>query len=97
MLTANDQDGRIVISGEMQVRSAEELKKIFWDALERPGEVFLDLSGVEDVDVAGLQVLLSFLITKNSDSRAGVSSLSPALERAMRLTGTTDHFKQFLA
>ena len=97
MLEIKDQDGLIAVSGEMQVRSAEELKKTFWDILERPGEVSLDLSGVEDIDVAGLQVLLSFLITKNSESKAVITSLSPALERAMQLSGTSEHFKQFMA
>ena len=86
-----------MVTGEMQVSSAEELKRIFWSALERPEEVSLDLSGVEDVDVAGLQVLLSFLITKNSDSKAGISNLSPALERAIQLTGIMDQIKKFMS
>jgi anti-sigma B factor antagonist len=51
--------GRIRVTGEMTVYTASQIKQPLMDAIAGgPPSVLLDLSGVSELDTAGLQLLL---------------------------------------
>lgn len=52
------QDGVIRIRGELTVYEAALVKDELFEALQGEANVCIDLSGVSEVDTAGLQVLL---------------------------------------
>ena len=49
----------VVITGEMTIYTAREWRDELLAALAAPGDVELDLSGVSDIDAAGIQLLVS--------------------------------------
>lgn len=49
---------RLVIGGELTIYGVAEVKERLWQALARHPQLEVDLSGVDDFDTAGLQLLL---------------------------------------
>jgi anti-sigma B factor antagonist len=50
--------GRFVLTGEMTIYSARNLKRTLLDQLEHSDGLELDLAGVTEMDTSGAQVLL---------------------------------------
>ncbi|MDP2688646.1 MAG: STAS domain-containing protein [Deltaproteobacteria bacterium] len=48
---------RVAIEGEMNIYRAAELKKTLLDGLEASPALEVDLSGVEEMDTSGIQIL----------------------------------------
>jgi anti-sigma B factor antagonist len=59
---------RLAIDGEMTIYRAAELKPLLLQALEAHGTLELDLSGVTELDTAGLQILV---LAKQAAQAAG--------------------------
>ena len=57
----------LAIEGEMTIYRAAELKQTLLGALGNPGPVQIDLSGVTEVDSAGVQLLM--LVRQLADTR----------------------------
>jgi hypothetical protein len=49
----------VMVSGEMNILDAEELKKVFIDALGTCGRVLVHIKDVEDIDLPSIQLLCS--------------------------------------
>lgn len=71
----NQQGGRIVITGELTIYTALELKEKLLAGLAEADELELDLSEVDEFDAAGLQLLVM------------VKQQASALGKALRFTG----------
>lgn len=81
------------IEGEMTIYRAAELKQALLDALQ-PGAVLeLDLSGVTDIDSAGLQLLM---LTKTTAKASGgdlkFASRSPVVLEVIELLNLAEWF-----
>ncbi|MCU6498073.1 STAS domain-containing protein [Rugamonas sp. A1-17] len=60
---------RVALDGEMTIYRAADLKAIVLDALRKTQVLELDLSGVTELDTAGLQVLMLAKQTAHADQR----------------------------
>ncbi len=69
--------GVLTIAGAVTVQRAAELKAVLVDALAKADRVAIDLSGVTDVDLCGLQLLCSAQRTA-SGSRKRLALVGPA-------------------
>jgi anti-sigma B factor antagonist len=58
MTGASEMIGRIALEGEMTIYTAAELKARLLNALEENGGIEVDLSGVSELDSAGLQIMV---------------------------------------
>ncbi|MBV1919421.1 MAG: STAS domain-containing protein, partial [Pseudomonadales bacterium] len=50
---------RIKLDGSVRVKNAEEIKAALVKSLDKSDDFEVDLSGVEDIDTTGLQILLA--------------------------------------
>ncbi len=84
---------KLSIDGELTIYAARESKSQLLDALHGCGEMEIDLSGVSEMDTAGLQVLL---LTKREAMRAGKTlclvGKSPALLTMFNLYHLAGYF-----
>lgn len=82
-------DCRLVLSGELDLSNAEELREKLHAVRARgPGRVVVDLSGLGFIDSTGLRILLRAEQESREDS--GFLSFVPAqgqVERVMKLAG----------
>ncbi|MDY7572749.1 STAS domain-containing protein [Actimicrobium sp. CCI2.3] len=81
------------IDGELTIYRADEIKSLLMAALAKPGDLELDLSGVSDIDTAGLQLLM---LAKKT-SLAGATALhltrhSAAVAEVFELLDLTGYF-----
>lgn len=83
----------LAIEGELTVFTAHDTKARFLAAMSAQGELTVNLEAVSEFDGAGLQLLLA---TQHESQRRGgalrLTSLPPAVQAAMALTGLTTHF-----
>ena len=85
----------ITLSGGVVGDVFPELKKSFQDALKADtSQISLDLSGMESLDVSGLQLLLSFISTAQNKNRVLViTGLSdPAVRKKFEEYGVMPDF-----
>lgn len=75
MKNKKQQPGHIAIDGELTIYTALDLKATLLAGLSTHEELELDLSGVEEIDAAGLQLLVM------------VKQQAAALSKALRFTG----------
>jgi len=61
--------GRMTLAGEFTVRHAEELRAALHAALLESGELEIDISGVQGVDITFFQLIESLLKTARSMRR----------------------------
>src|SRR5262245_53128903 len=83
---------RIAISGPLTIYEAAPGKRALLEALGRVAELEIDLSGVTELDTAGLQLLL--LVTREGSAAHKIVRLtapSPAALDAIELCGLDDH------
>ena len=82
-------DGRLAISGELTVYTAPELKeRVLKQLKRRQRPPLLDLSGVAEIDTAGVQVLL--LAKRYCEATGGqfeIDAASDAVRDALQLCG----------
>ena len=97
MLTCDRQGDAIAIQGELQVQFLESLKEYLLPELLSPQTVVIDLSAVSGVDLAGLQFLLAFAQSRQGHGAIRLANLPSAMDKALELSGLTEHFGPFLA
>lgn len=96
MLKASLKGNRLSVSGELKVQHLDEIRPALLEALDLPQDVVLDVSRVAEVDTAGLQLVLSFLRTRQEGS-ARLEGLTPSFDRALQLTGLEPFFQAYAA
>jgi anti-sigma B factor antagonist len=77
------------IDGELTIYRAAELQAALAQAIAGPDALALDLSGVTDIDGAGVQLLLA---AKKSAPALTVQRPSPAVLEAFELLDLLAHF-----
>ncbi len=97
MLTWQESEGRLSLGGEMVVRFMEDFRNVLWKALNTSAPLEVDLSRVVEVDVAGLQLLLAFLRSRQGLKPTKLTGLPPLVHKALDLTGLAPHYAPFLA
>ena len=86
------------LPSELTVHQAGELKEKLLNFVESNGqeeknELYFDGSQVEDVDAAGVQLLLSSYLTgQEAGKTIKLYEPSQTLERMLRLSGVLDYF-----
>ncbi len=82
-------DGRVCVSGEMIIQHSAELKPLLLAAVQGGPAmegIQLDLSGVTEIDTAGLQLLLMLRHEASREARAfSVVQVSGAVRRMLDL------------
>jgi anti-anti-sigma factor len=96
MLTCQGTADTISIAGKLQVHFLDLIQDCLRAALDQPQALTVDLSGVSEVDVAGLQMILSFLNTRRASSPTSLRGDQPFLARAMQLSGLDSQFASYL-
>lgn len=97
MLETNFAEDKITLAGELHIRFLAELKDVLWQALGTTQELEVDISRVTDLDVAGLQLLLAFLRSRQANAPTRLVGTPPTFSRALELTGLQEHFAAFMA
>lgn len=84
---------RLAIDGEMTIYRAAELKPVVLAALKDHGTLELDLSGVTEIDTAGVQILV---LAKQAAQAAGsvlrLAAHSPAVLEVFELLDMGAYF-----
>ncbi|SEI23559.1 STAS domain-containing protein [Pseudomonas asplenii] len=90
-LQPTDSSRRLVLDGALTIYTAADTKLLLANALRGAVDLHLDLSAIEEVDCAGLQLLLA---TCKEASRQHVSlsleGASPAMTEILQLSGLRD-------
>ncbi len=88
---------KLVVEGNLIFDRAEELKKSFLERVDKltPSKpVILDLSGVEEVDSSGLQLLMSFFKSlQNRGITYNITGVKPAVLELLHLSGLAKYFR----
>lgn len=83
----------LVLKGELSIYTAAELKPVFFMLLQEAQEhLHLDLQGVDDIDGAGVQLLLLF---RRELLQAGIElhiQASPIVAETLQLLHLQQHF-----
>src|SRR5215216_3796981 len=101
-MRCEDKDGIqiISVSGEMDLYSAHRLRDLIWQAKGQadgdPPRVVVDLSGVEFIDTAGLEVLLEeWNASRQFDGRLCLVAQQGPITRLLELTGLSELFNLY--
>ena len=94
MLTAEYNDQVLHLIGDLQVHHLESVKSelVAWATDGNP--LTLDVSQVQEIDLAGLQMVLAFLRSRKTGIK--VTGIGAELAKALALAGLTPHFATFL-
>jgi anti-anti-sigma factor len=89
---------QLAIDGELTIYRAAELKDVLLAPLMRHEALELDLSGVTEIDTAGVQLLLLARRTARAQGRSfGLLNNSPAVTDVLTLMNLADEFRQTTA
>lgn len=84
---------RIVIDGEFTIFTASEIRNRMLDALSEGDQVEVDLSGVNEIDTAGVQIILAAqLNASNRRKQLSFVGRSQAVIDVMAIYGLADRF-----
>lgn len=97
MLTCESGDGRLMVRGELQIQFLESLKEYLQAQMTAPGTLVLDFAGVEDVDLAGLQLVTAFAHSRKQFGELKLANLSPIMIKALALSGLDRHLRHLVA
>jgi anti-anti-sigma factor len=81
----------VPLPAHIDIANVGELKQLLTNALAAETPLVLDASAVEQVDAAGMQLLLAFCRNAQTHGRStGWKTISPRLHDAARLLGMAD-------
>jgi anti-anti-sigma factor len=88
---------RVAVEGNLIYDNAEKLKQLLLERVETitPGNpVYLDLSGVREVDSSGLQLLVAFFKTLQARGiKYSVDSIAEEMLEILNLSGLAKYFR----
>ena len=88
---------KVAVEGNLIFDNAEKLKQLLLGRMEKitPGKpVILDLSGVQEVDSSGLQLLVAFFKSlQDRGIKCSVSSINKELLEILNLSGLAKYFR----
>jgi anti-sigma B factor antagonist len=98
-MRCEDKDGIeiVSVSGEVDFYSAHRLRELIWRARRQAGgdplRVVVDLSGVEFMDTAGLEILLEERnASRQFDGRMCLVAQQGSITRLLEITGLSELF-----
>lgn len=97
MLSCSRQNGCLVLQGELQISFLETLQDCLDSALHQSLPLEIDVSGVSEVDIPGLQLLLAFLLSRGEEGPVTLINPSQVLLKGLELSGLDEHFTPFMA
>lgn len=77
----------IEMKGELSVQNAEELKTIFLSALQKKGDILLDFSRLEDIDVSTIQLIYSLYISSKGHKLTVQGPFAPQVKQRLYSCG----------
>ena len=84
--TQPESRGRVVLGGSCTIHEAQALRAHLLERASQPGPYEIDGGGVEQIDTAGLQLVVAFALDCLERSLQYTwKSRSPALEEAIRV------------
>lgn len=95
MLTCALAGQTLSIAGELQVQYLDSLKGSLDQASAVPGPLTVDVSGVTEIDLAGLQLLLAFLRARKGAGPSLLRGMQASVSRATQLMGMDALLKEF--
>jgi anti-anti-sigma regulatory factor len=84
------------IAGELQVQYLESLKDSLDQASTMPEPMTIDVSGVTEIDLAGLQMLLAFLRARKGAGSSSLHGIQPSVFKAMQIMGMDALLAEYL-
>ena len=88
---------RVAVEGDLIFDNAEKLKQLLLERVEKitpATPVILDLSGVQDVDSSGLQLLVAFFKTlQNRGIKSSVNNIPKEMLEILNLSGLDKSFR----
>ncbi|MFH1032964.1 MAG: STAS domain-containing protein [Pseudomonadota bacterium] len=96
MLTCQGTDDTLSIAGKLQVHFLDQVLDCLGAALNQTQPLTVDVSAVSEVDLAGLQLLLSFMRTRQASSPTSLRGVQPFMNKAMQLSGLESHFAGYV-
>lgn len=91
--TSNDERLWVFLPGELTIYTAAECKKVLDASFEQSQDIELDLSAIESIDSAGLQLLV--LAKKEAAARGKqflLAHSNPVVTEALELSGLCSYF-----
>lgn len=90
------QGNKLTVSGELRIQELEQLVDGLRQALEASEPLEVEMSGVDGADMAGLQALVSFVLSRREIGPITIKSPSTALLRALQVSGLHPHLAAYL-
>jgi anti-anti-sigma factor len=88
MEVGTDEKGVIFFKGALTASNIEHVYSVLEGIFdESPRNITLDLSGVEEIDTLGLQLLVSIRKTFSSDGNVRILAVSPQVAEAVEISG----------
>lgn len=89
----NDKQCRVVVTGEMTIYVAMELKASLIPALDKYQEMVVDLAGVTEIDTSGLQLLVLLKTEAKAHGKTlSMTEHSPAVLEVLSLCDLESFF-----
>ncbi|MGE2833919.1 STAS domain-containing protein [Mycobacterium sp. SMC-4] len=96
--TEHEVDGAVVVAavGAVDMLTAPQLQDVITAAVDRkPSGLIIDLTDVDFLGSAGMQVLMATRNQLGPDTRFAVVADGPATSRPLKITGISDYIEMF--
>jgi anti-anti-sigma factor len=94
MLNCQLNEQVLYLEGQLQVHHLDKIKNELVALANDNKPIQVDFSRVEDVDVAGLQIMLAFLQSRKGAAK--VQGVSAELAKGLAITGLKPFFAKFM-
>lgn len=82
-----DEHGVYCLQGSLTVYQVEKLKDFLQSLLHKRARICMNLTGVTRMDIAALQLLISFKKSLHEEANMSITDISPSVGKILRLTG----------
>jgi ABC-type transporter Mla MlaB component len=94
MLTSELKDHTLYLTGALQVHHLEGIKDVLMTLVNEEYPLTVEVSRIEDLDIAGLQILLSFLRSRKSETK--IAGITPDMARAIEIIGLKPYLASYM-
>jgi anti-anti-sigma factor len=94
MLTSELKERILYLSGALQVHHLEAIKNELSELANEEEPLMVDVSRIEELDMAGLQMLLAFLRSRKSETK--VTGITSDMARAIEIIGLKPHMASYM-